>query len=71
MYCSPEYCVTFGNGHDIHISDNANKNDHSYTNFPYAYADTTGQGNTLFTGERHFVASEVEVFQIVNRECIN
>jgi hypothetical protein len=64
MHCNVGYGPTFGSGHDLYICNNANTQAGSYTNFPHAYADTTGHGNNTFTGARNFTAADVEVFQI-------
>eukprot|EP01117_Protostelium_nocturnum_P008592 TRINITY_DN3085_c0_g1_i3.p1 TRINITY_DN3085_c0_g1~~TRINITY_DN3085_c0_g1_i3.p1 ORF type:complete len:331 (+),score=115.65 TRINITY_DN3085_c0_g1_i3:450-1442(+) len=64
QYCSPSN-YAFGGGHDISIYNQSNANQTSYTNFPYAYSDTTGKGNNTFTGSRNFQAKEVEVYSIL------
>jgi len=56
---------TFGGGHDICVSSDANINSRSYTNFPHSYKDSLGLGNNTFTGSRNLRASDVEVFSIV------
>ncbi|CAF1380556.1 unnamed protein product [Adineta steineri] len=55
---------TFGNGSDIYISDSSNNINSSYTNFPTAYYDTTGEGNNTFTGAKNFTTSDIEVFKL-------
>ena len=37
FYCDPSYGPTFGNGHDIHISSNANTSNGSYSNLGSSY----------------------------------
>lgn len=49
-------------GHDLHIATHANASTASYFNFPHGYRDTTGRGQSLFTGNRAFQVAEVEVF---------
>jgi hypothetical protein len=59
------YGPTFGHGDDIQLADGSNSNNSSYTNFPHAYTDTTGQGNNTFTGARNFTTADIEVFQLL------
>ena len=63
------YISGFGNcgGKDIDIYSNCNTNTSSYSNFPYAYNDATGKGNSIFssnTSDYHFKVQEVEVFRV-------
>ena len=64
------YGPTFGGGHDLYISNNANLNIVSYTNFGTTYQlppdYTPGAANTraLLAGSYHFTPSEVEVFYL-------
>eukprot|EP00026_Physarum_polycephalum_P010145 Phypoly_transcript_10297.p1 GENE.Phypoly_transcript_10297~~Phypoly_transcript_10297.p1 ORF type:complete len:371 (+),score=57.43 Phypoly_transcript_10297:26-1138(+) len=63
VYISSEFCSSFGSGCDLKVDANANLHtSKSYTNFPHDYVDTTGKGNTTFTGSKHFCANEVEVY---------
>lgn len=64
VYCYPVYGPTFGNGHDITVSDNSNTNSNSYTHFPHSFSDTTGKGNVTFAGTYNFQTTEIEVFLI-------
>jgi hypothetical protein len=65
IYCRSSYGPTFGNGHDIHVSDSCNQNASSYTRLGYGYTNDTGIAeNQVFTGERHFTVKEIEVFSI-------
>jgi hypothetical protein len=59
------YGPTFGGGHDIYVANASNANTTSYTNFPHAYTDTTGQGNNTFTGAKNFTTVDIEVFQLL------
>lgn len=61
-YLHVSYGPTFGGGHDIYIADNAASSNSSYSNFPNAYQDTTGLGQTLFAGAYNFTPTEVEVY---------
>ena len=49
-------------GRDLYIVENSNSNNESYTNFPSYYIDTTGKGNTTFTGDLYFQIKEIEVW---------
>jgi hypothetical protein len=56
---------TFGNGHDIHVADNANSNTNSYTNVGPAYQLPAGQDARCFlTGTCNFQSAEIEVFRV-------
>ena len=52
--------ISFGS--DLFIADNSNSNNNSFTNFPRHYIDTTGKGETTFTGDSHFQIKEIEVW---------
>ena len=62
------YGPTFGNGHDILISNNANSNTWSHTDFGQhnAYSVPSGVQHqyTILAGTRHFTPDEVEVFYL-------
>ncbi|XP_028403848.1 uncharacterized protein LOC114526446 [Dendronephthya gigantea] len=71
IYTNPSYGPTFGGGHDIYISSNANKNRNSYSNFGHTYRPPSGYGygnsNTkaLLAGSYYFTPTEVEVYYYV------
>eukprot|EP00026_Physarum_polycephalum_P014186 Phypoly_transcript_14674.p1 GENE.Phypoly_transcript_14674~~Phypoly_transcript_14674.p1 ORF type:complete len:222 (-),score=39.54 Phypoly_transcript_14674:73-738(-) len=65
IYCYSPYGPIFGGGHDILVSSYSHQNNFSYSNFPYSYTDTTGKGNTTFTGARNFTIREIEVFCVI------
>jgi hypothetical protein len=48
---------------DIKISTDANENQKSVCSFPSTYIDTTGKGETLFTGTKNFMVEEIEVYK--------
>jgi hypothetical protein len=49
----------------IAVSDNCNANTRSATFLGDVYTNDTGlDGNTVFTGSRHFQVKEIEVFEI-------
>ena len=48
---------------DLWIRANANKNENSSFEFPVSYIDTTGKGETLFTGAKNFMTEEIEVYK--------
>jgi len=65
IYDEPTYHATFGGGHDIRVYSNAHQNQKSYSVFPHSYDDTTGKGNTTFTGTDNFTVADIEVFSVV------
>jgi hypothetical protein len=55
----------FGAGNDLHVGDNCDKSDGSYTSLGTTYMNDTGLlGRIVFTGERLFTAREMEVFEV-------
>ena len=68
IYRRSGYGPTFGNEFDIHISNNANSNTWSYTDFGQynAYSVPSGVQDqyTILAGTRHFIPDEVEVFHL-------
>lgn len=66
IYSDPSYGPSFGAGHDVHISGNANSNTSSYSNLDHSYECPSGKQNTFFTGARNFSVTDYEVFGIYN-----
>lgn len=75
MVKNPKYAIlgrrsfgpTFGGGYEIHISNNANSNTKSYTNFGGGYYSVpSGVQNkqTILAGSYNFTPDEVEVFYL-------
>ena len=68
IYCYPSYGASFGGGHDLHIADNANTNQNSYSRLghtyqpPAGYQQGTQQTQSLFAGSYTFTPTEIEVF---------
>ena len=68
IYCNPSYGATFGEGFDLHIYNNANTNQYSYSNLgntyqaPAGYQYYTPQTQSLFAGSYKFTPTEIEVF---------
>ena len=64
----PSFGPTFGGGHDIHISNSASSNSHSYSNLGYTYSPPSGYSyRSTFTqiflaGTYKFTPEEVETF---------
>ena len=56
------YGPTFGAGHDLHISNNANANSSSYSRLGLTYECPPGQQETFFTGSNPFTVTDYEVF---------
>jgi hypothetical protein len=70
LYNKPTYGPTFGAGHDIHISNNANANTGSYSNLGYTYRQPSGYSSSstkarnLLAGAYPFTPNEVETFYL-------
>ena len=75
MVESPTYAIysdrgsgpTFGGGFSIHVSNNANSNTGSYTNFHswfYSMPGGVQNSKTILAGSYHFTPDEVEVFYL-------
>ena len=64
VYCNPSYGPSFGGGHDVHISNNANGNQGSYSGFGnyYQAPPGTAQANSLLAGSYIFTPTEIEAF---------
>ena len=68
IYCDPSLGARFGRGHDLCIVNNANTNQHSYSNLGYTYQPPAGyqhgtqQTQSLFTGSYNFAPTEIEEF---------
>ena len=60
--CNSDYGPTFGEGHDLHVSNNANTGGASYSNLGHTYQLPAGQQNAFFTGTRNFNVTDYEVF---------
>lgn len=62
------YGPTFGGGHDIYISSDANSNTNSYTDFGqssyYAVPSVVKDPYTILAGTRNFSPDEVEVYYL-------
>ena len=66
IHRSSSYGPTFGGGHDIIITNNANSNTNSYTNFGVSYSLPSGikDPHTVLAGTNSFTPDEVEVFYL-------
>ena len=70
IYTSPGHGPTFGGGHDLFISNNADRNTASYVNLGYTYRSPSGysrgSSNTqaLLAGSYNFTPTEVEVYYV-------
>lgn len=62
IYDNSGYGPTFGDGHDLYISNNCTQNLSSYCNFPYRYCGT--KNKSLSGGAYYFRVNEVEVYKI-------
>jgi len=67
LFDVPSYGPTFGNGHDLHISDGSNTNTNSYiSSSSYTYPNGTSgpSGGVFMLGACNFQVAEVEVFLV-------
>ena len=71
IYTRADYGPTFGGGHDIHISNNANAGTGSYSNFAHTYQPPNGynsygsvKAKNLLAGSYNFKPNEVETFYL-------
>jgi hypothetical protein len=65
IYCKSNHGPSFGGGHDLHISNNANGNQESYSKFGNYYQRPPGTAQaeySLLVGSRNFTPTEIEVF---------
>ena len=62
IVCNSSYGPTFGGGHDLHISNNANISGASYSDLGHTYQLPAGQQSAFFTGARNFYVTDYEVF---------
>ena len=61
--CNCGYGPSFGAGHDLHISGNANVNTSSYSYLGDSYQCPAGQpGYTFLAGNMNFTVADYEVF---------
>jgi hypothetical protein len=70
-YCMAAYGPTFGGGHDLHISSDANTNEHSYSNLGHSFvhpqhANGSSQAQSFLAGSFYFRVSEIEVIALQN-----
>lgn len=67
MYCKSTYGPSFGGGHDLHISGNANSNISSHSVLGFSYeGPPSGQQSTFFAGAQSFSVTDYEVFGLYN-----
>ena len=67
IYRESGYGPTFGGGHEIHISNNANSNTKSYTHLgggSYPVPSGVQNRQTILAGSYNFTPDEVEVFYL-------
>ena len=63
IYCHCDRGPVFGGGLDLKVSNNANTNTLSYSQFlGNTYECPPGQQDTFFTGSRNFTVTDYEVF---------
>ena len=66
IYRGSSFGPTFGGGYDIHISNNANNNNHSHTNFgnTYSVPSEVEDSNRILAGTYIFTPDAMEVFYL-------
>jgi len=68
IYRSSSYGPIFGRGHDIFVTNNANSNTNSYTDFgqynDYSVPSGVQDQYTILAGTRNFTPDEVEMFYL-------
>lgn len=64
LYGDESYGPTFGNNHDLKISDCSNANNDSCCNLGGSYPNTLSLGPLTFTGENEFQITDIEVFKL-------
>jgi hypothetical protein len=67
LFDVPSYGPTFGNGHDMHISDGSNTNTNSHiSSSSYTYPNGTSgpPGGVFMVGSYNFQVAEIEVFLV-------
>ena len=67
MCGNSSYLPTFGGGHDLHLANNCNLNQFSYSKFGHSYAAGKFAGKNMretLTGKEHFKVLEYEVFEV-------
>ena len=70
IYNRPDYLATFGGGHDIHLCDNCNSSNSSYSNFGHTFNTPgaqygTEQAKSYLAGSYNFKVLEIETYQLV------
>jgi hypothetical protein len=62
------YGSTFGNGFDLHISEQCQSSTRSYSKLGSGYInDTRIAGNQVLAGAQQFAVEEIEVFEVIQR----
>ena len=70
IYTRADYGPTFGGGHDIYITNNANGGTGAYTNFGHSYQPPSGysygsvKAKSLLAGSYKSTPNEVETFYL-------
>ena len=69
IYTKEYFCIKFGGGYDIFISDNSNSNTNSFSNLGYTYTHPeypfgSEKAKTILAGTHYFQVEEIEVFQM-------
>ena len=68
------YGPTFGGGHDLHLCDNCNTVNSSYTNLGHTYKPPNGitygttEANNYLCGSYNFMVDEIECHKLLGKE---
>ena len=74
VYCGTGYNATWGGGHDIHLSDNCNTVNSSYSNLGHTYVCPSGMINgseeakNYLAGSYNFLVNEIEAFKFISTD---
>jgi hypothetical protein len=65
LYSTAGNLPRWGSGHDLYLTENCHTRTSSSANLNSGYTDTTGIGNTLFTGAQHLgIIAEIVAFTV-------
>jgi len=65
VYNNSGYLPTFGGGNDLYLCANCHTATSSYSSLPHCFTDSTGRGNSLFTGAQQLgTMAEIVAFTV-------
>ena len=62
IYGGSSFGPVFGDGHDLHIASNSDKNQYNCSNVGYSY-ECAQNNNSILAGSRYFKTKEIEVYK--------